>query len=41
MSKNIQIDEDAIKDGSSLKEPAPDQPKTGILLADWLDLWSA
>ena len=23
----------------ALKEPAPDQPKTGILLADWLDLW--
>ena len=23
----------------TLKEPAPDQPKPGILLADWLDLW--
>ena len=22
-----------------LKEPVPDQPKPGILLADWLDLW--
>ena len=23
----------------TLKEPAPDQPKPGILLADWLNLW--
>ena len=23
----------------TLKEPAPDQPKPGILLTDWLDLW--
>ena len=23
----------------TLKEPAPDQPKPGILLVDWLDLW--
>lgn len=23
----------------TLKEPAPNQPKPGILLADWLDLW--
>lgn len=23
----------------TLKEPVPDQPKPGILLADWLDLW--
>ncbi len=23
----------------SIKAPAPDQPKPGILLGDWLDLW--
>ena len=23
----------------TLKEPVPEQPKPGILLADWLDLW--
>ena len=27
----------ALKD--SIKTPAPDQPKPGILLGDWLDLW--
>ena len=24
---------------ASIKTPAPDQPKPGILLGDWLDIW--